>query len=356
MKNKIVDLSKKLIAIQSDSDRPKELDQALDLLLAQLQDYTIEHFEKDGVKSALIHNAKKGTRQFKIILNGHLDVVRGKDFQYIPQVKGDRLYGVGSLDMKSNLVCLLMAFKAVAKKVDYPLGLQIVTDEEVGGFKGTKYQVDQGVRTEFMIAGETTQLNIAHKAKGIMQVKVHSKGQSAHGAYPWNGKNAIWEMLKFLKNLQSEFPIPKQQQWVSTVNLSKIETDNTAFNKVPDNCTVWLDVRFIPEEANSIAQRIQKIIPKGFALEILFNEPALLVDTDNQYLQLLKKVNQEVTKKTVDLYGAQGTSDARHYSRVGCAGVEFGSVGGGIGSDDEWINISSLEQYYQIIQKFLLAV
>ena len=33
----------------------------------------------------------------------------------------------------------------MANKVDYPLGLQLVTDEEVGGFNGTKYQIEKAL-------------------------------------------------------------------------------------------------------------------------------------------------------------------------------------------------------------------
>lgn len=69
------------------------------------------------------------------------------------------------MDMKANLSCALFAFKKYAKQVDYPLAIQFVTDEETGGYNGTKYQVESGVKADFILATEPTNFHIAHQAK-----------------------------------------------------------------------------------------------------------------------------------------------------------------------------------------------
>ncbi|MFN5368200.1 MAG: hypothetical protein ACK5C8_06575, partial [Roseiflexaceae bacterium] len=53
------------------------------------------------------------------------------------------------------------------------------------------------------------------------------------------------------------------------------------------------------------------------------------------------------------LSAAMGSSDARHFTHVGCAGVEFGPVGGGIGSDEEWTSVVGLTDYAAIMRHFL---
>lgn len=356
MLNKIVTLTKEFVSIKSNSENTAELDRILEIALSHLKDYTIERLENNGVKSALIYNAQKRPPKFRIILNGHLDVVPGKDYQYLPKIKGDKLYGVGSMDMKASVACLVMVFNEVASKVDYPLALQLVTDEEIGGFNGTKYQIENGIKADFVIAGESTGLQIANRAKGILQVKISTKGKTAHGAYPWRGENAIWKMNKFLNSLSKRYPIPIQQEWATTVNLSKIETNNKSFNKIPDDCEIWLDIRYISEEADIIVNNIKDLLPKGFKLDIAEKEPSLFVNENNQYLKILQRIGKQVTKKKVTLYGAQGSSDARHFTRVGIDGIEFGPIGGNIGSDNEWVNIESLDQYCQILKNFLLSI
>ncbi|MFH0712729.1 MAG: M20/M25/M40 family metallo-hydrolase [Candidatus Jorgensenbacteria bacterium] len=356
MLKKILPLAKKLISMKSTPDDREALEKALNLALSDLKGYTVEKFERRGVKSALIYNTPKRPKKFKVILNGHLDVIPGKENQYLPRIKGNRLYGVGSMDMKANVACLIAVFKEVVKKIDYPLGLQLVTDEEVGGFDGTKYQIEKGVGAEFVIAAESTDFNIKNKAKGILWAKVSAKGKTAHGAYPWRGENAIWKISEFLKNLESHYPVPEKEKWVTTVNVAKIGTNNKAFNKIPDDCEVWLDVRYVPEEGGEIVGNLKKILPKGLKLEVLVKEPALATDAKNPYLRLLKKKTEELTKKRVNVLSANGSSDARHFTLVGCPGVEFGPVGGGIASDEEWVDIPSLEKYSRILADFLVSL
>jgi len=354
MRNKILQLTKSLISMKTDSGNKDALKKALVLLLDKVNEYTIEEFISNGVVSVLIHNRKRGTRDFKIILNGHIDILPGKDIQYIPKVVGNKFYGAGAMDMKASIACLLLTFKKVAKNVDYPIALQIVTDEQPGGFNGTKYQIDKGVRGDFIIAGEPTNLNVVNKAKGVLWLKISTKGKTAHSAYPWEGKNAIWDMMSFLSTLRREYPIPNSQQWVSTINLSKISTENMTFNKIPDNCESWVDIRFTPDNEN-ILKSIKSMLPKGFNIEVVENEPPMNVSKDNDYIKRLQKIGKAVLDKEIKLYEAQGTSDARFYNQVDCSGIEFGPIGGGIGSDKEWVNITSLENYCVILNEFLLS-
>lgn len=356
MINRIIVLSKQLISLKTVPENKKALDESLDLILANLNEYTIERFEKNGYKSALIYNKTVRPEKFTILLNGHVDVIPGKDTQYIPRIADNKLYGVGALDMKSNLVCLVFAFKEVAAKVDYPIALQIVTDEELGGFNGTAYQIEKGVRADFIITGETTNFDIVNKAKGIIWAKVSCTGQTAHGAYPWRGENAIWKMNDFLTILKEKFLIPADEAWVTTINLSEIKTSNNTFNKIPDDCEVSLDIRFIPSEENTILRDLEKLIPDDFKLEIISKEPAMFAPEDNAFIKKLQNECVKVTKHQSKLYGAMGSSDVRHFNKVGCVGVEFGAIGGGIGSDEEWIDIDSLEKYYEVLVNFLRSV
>ncbi|HEU4346297.1 MAG TPA: M20 family peptidase, partial [Actinoplanes sp.] len=58
----------------------------------------------------------------------------------------DRL-GPGFTVERFKVAALVLAevFRRHAPGLPYPLGLQLVTDEEVGGFDGTAHQIAQGV-------------------------------------------------------------------------------------------------------------------------------------------------------------------------------------------------------------------
>ena len=356
MLDDIVTFTKDLIALRTVPEHPDQLKRALDLCLGKVTTGSIEHFEHNGYKSILVYNTKERPERFKVILNGHLDVIPGKDHQYTPEIRGNRLYGVGATDMKANVACIIAVFNEMASQVSYPLGLQLVTEEELGGFDGTKHQIESGVRSDFVIAAESTNFDIVNQAKGILWVKLTASGQTAHGAYPWRGDNAVQKMARFLSVLEREYPIPPEQQWCTTVNVSAIRSSNQAYNKIPDQCEVQLDIRFLPSESKGVLEQFRSIVPADFKLEVVAHEPALFVEDENYFVRQLRSATEEVRGKTCALYCAQGSSDARHYTRVGDSGVEFGPIGGGIGADEEWIEIPSLLTYCDVLKSFLKRV
>lgn len=357
MKQKVNDeillFAQDLIKIRTEPQNMDLLNEALHLCAEKLKTLTIDRYERNGIKSLLIHNQKGRHKSFKIILNGHLDVIPGKAYQYNPKITNNRLYGVGALDMKSNLSVLIHIFRDMASRVPYPLGLQIVTDEETGGFDGTKYQIEQGVRSEFVISGETTGFNIVNRAKGIIWCEAYFRGKTAHGAYPWRGNNAIKKMNRFIDELLNLYPVPNSQQLVSTVNVAKVTTTNRSFNKIPDDATASFDIRFIPGEDERIIEQIHRLLPEDATLKIITHENALNVSPENQYIKLLQTSVESIRNEDSSLYCAQGSSDARHFAAIGCEGIEFGPIGGGIGEDQEWIDINSLDDYYNILAHFL---
>lgn len=349
----ILTFAKKLIAIPSVAGNTDALSRVLSVATKELAGFTIERFSRNGVESVLVYQAKKRPVRFRLMLNVHLDVMPAKPSQFTPKVRGSRLYGAGAMDMKGNAACAIAVFKKLAPMLPYPLGLQLTTDEESGGFDGTKYQLEKGIRADFVIATEPTNFDIVHKAKGIMHTRIISHGLTAHGAYPWRGENAVLMMSDFLTKLQKNFPASRADTWKTTINVATIKTNNTAFNKVPDDCEVELDIRFIPEDAKRIIAQLKKLLPKNFSIEVLVNEPSMFTDRADAHLRALGDATRSITKKMPKVRGANGASDARFFS---CPGVEFGPIGGGIGSDEEWVDIKSLAAYEKILETFLLRL
>ncbi|WKZ56107.1 MAG: M20/M25/M40 family metallo-hydrolase [Bdellovibrionota bacterium] len=347
-------LTKRLIRVRSDPGAISSLRHALHIAVSSLTGFTVERFERNSSPSALIYASSRRPRRFRIILNGHLDVIPGKPAQYTPVILRNRLYGVGAMDMKANVAVLIKVFREVARQVNYPLGLQLVTDEETGGFDGTAYQISRGVQADFIIAGESTGFHIAHRAKGVLWLRITCKGRTAHGAYPWRGENAVSKMLRFVRRLEEQFPNPSRNSQQTTINVSRIETSNTSLNKVPDDCSVFLDLRFVQESSAVVLKKVRDLLPAGFCIEVLAHEQALDTPRGSPYVRELRRVTQRLRKRTCRLYTAQGTSDARHYMLAKGAGVEFGPIGGGIGTDNEWVSIPSLLQYEKILRTFLL--
>ena len=356
MNTQLIDFAKKLIEIESDANHPAELKQVLEIAKQHLKGFSLEMFEQNSKPSFLAYIGTRRPEKFKVLLNAHLDVVPGNPEQFKPYEKDGKLYGRGAYDMKAAGAVLMILFKELASKISYPLGLQIVTDEEIGGANGTEYQLQQGVYTDFIIAGENTNFRIKNEAKGILWFKIAAKGKTGHGAYPWEGDNALWKVIQVVETLKNELSVPTQPEWKTTVNLAKIETANVTFNKIPEDATAWVDVRFIPAENENIHEKIRKLIPQEFSIEFVQDQPAAFTEENNPFVQKLLHIIEKQTGEKSEIFQGHGAADVRFYTNTGSAGVEFGLIGGNHHADNEWIDIQNLDTYYTVMKEFLLSL
>src|SRR4051812_9464504 len=174
-----------LLAIPSTADRPHELARALEYVIdfASGPGIRVERFESQGKPSALLYSSKFGDVRptFSVIFNAHLDVVPADDALFVPRVDGDRLYARGAQDMKISALGLAAVFRERAATLPFPIALQLVTDEELGGRNGTKVQVDAGVMGDFVVIGEHSGLDIVADSKGVLQATLHATGLAGHG-------------------------------------------------------------------------------------------------------------------------------------------------------------------------------
>lgn len=350
----ILSLAKQLIEIQSTPDNSKGLQKVLEIAENELREYTIERFKKNGIESILVYNTQNRPNKFRLILNGHLDVVPGKKEQYITEIKDKRLSGRGAYDMKAATATLIVLFKELAKKVSYPLGLQLVLDEEVGGYDGTKYQIAQGVRADFVLIAEGSNMKIINESRGILWAKVKTKGKTAHGGRPWLGENAIWRINKILNKIHDEFPLPVEEMWTTTINVASIDSSNKTLNKVADDCILLLDIRYIPEDEKKVKVFLENLNDNQTEIETLIDDPGQFTDKGNSDILKLQKSVQNILGKFADISVFYGSYDGRHYAALAIPTIAFGPSGEGFHSDNEWVDIKSLEDYSNILKDFIL--
>lgn len=361
MKDELIPLAKKLLAIPSMSGDIEKSIEVLELAKAQLPDYSFETYVSNTLPSLLYTNKPNETKKFKIILNGHLDVVPAPHEQFEPIEKDGKLYARGAYDTKAATAAMILVFKELGHKLNYPLGLQLTTDEELGGMDGTAYQIQQGVRGEFMIASECgSNFNIAHEAKARLVIKLIAKGKSSHTAYPWRGNNAIWNLQQTLYAFLNAYPTPTAPEYRTTITITRIQSGSqaeheTAYNRVPEHCEALIDVRYIPADKQKIIEHLTSLLTNDVEMKVLHNTTPHQTDANNKYVQSLKKYTEETLGKEIELIQQHATSDARHYTGVGTDGVEFGPIGENQHTENECVDIQALKEYYEILKKFLLA-
>jgi succinyl-diaminopimelate desuccinylase len=158
-----------------------------------------------------------------LLFNGHGDVVPAgslDDWSVDPfsaEIHEERIYGRGSLDMKGGVAAMTISLCAL-RDIGAPLRgtviLNVVGDEEKQGELGTSWCIDniwEKIRADACIVGEPTGVSPLGQSlcigeKGVVWVKIITKGEKAHGSVPLMGKNAITIMLQFLTKLLEQGP------------------------------------------------------------------------------------------------------------------------------------------------------
>jgi len=351
-----------LLAIPSTSEQPGELRRALDYVLDFVgPGFTVERFESGGKPSALVYPGPGGQR-FRVILNAHLDVVPAPAAQFRPHRDGDRLFARGAQDMKLSGLLAAQVFREQAARLSYPVALQLVTDEEVGGRDGTRHQLEHGVRGDFVIVGETSGLDIVSESKGMLVVRLLAAGRNAHSAYPWLGDNALVKLQSSVASLLARYPAPAEEVWRTTVTLARVRTQNQARNQVPADAEGLLDIRF-PAADTDLAGRtsaevtayLQGFCEPGVTPVVDILDPPHRADSDQPEVRRLRDVARR-QGYAGGLLRKHGVSDGRFYGQLGIPAVAFGVGGSGQHGPDEYADLTTVASYYRALCDFFGAV
>jgi succinyl-diaminopimelate desuccinylase len=291
-----------------------------------------------------------------VLLHGHLDVVPGRQEQFMPRIEGERLYGRGAYDMKGALACLLLALAELRDQDEVRVRLGVVPDEESEEEtdRGGDRLVEAGFVGDFAITGEPTDLHVGVAAKGVLAMRLLVGGRAAHGATPWLGDNAILRAYEVFRELES-LPFAGQSSELfdrPSINLGRI-LGGDALNKVPDSCVIDVDVRYLPEQnPGEILAQVRGL--PGTRVISTFSRPPAVVDPDLPYVLALRDAAGAGGDATArGIVGRDGASDAVSFLRAGVPAVEFGPVGGGHHGPDEWVSVPSLERYRRSIVEFV---
>ncbi len=351
--------ARRLLTIPSTADRPEDLYRALEFVLDVVgPGFTVERFESQGKPSALVYLGTSRPR-FRVIFNAHVDVVPAPPEQFQPRLEGTRLYGRGTQDMKVSALVQAMVFRELAGVVSYPIALQVVTDEEVGGQDGTLHQLEQGVDGEFAIIGEQSRLRVVTESRGLLNACLRAEGRSGHSAYQWLGDNAILKLMSSLDKLLARYPVAAEEVWRTTVNLARIETTNSAFNQIPADAQAWLDIRFPAEDTDLNGRTVDEIIEHlatfcvpGVTVAVTSVGAPHRVDHQRHEVRLLQQAARNQGYRA-DILRKHGAADSRFFSQRGIDAVIFGIGGDGQHGAHEYADTTTVVPYYRALTAFL---
>jgi succinyl-diaminopimelate desuccinylase len=290
-----------------------------------------------------------------LIFHGHYDVVPGHPEQFAPREEGDRLFGRGAYDMKGALASMMCVLRDVADQSDVRVRLVCVPDEESEDIERRTSDdlVRRGLVGDFAITGEPTDLHVGIQAKGVLACRLIVHGRAAHGSTPWLGDNAVLKAIDVFRRIES-LPFSRESSELfdrPSINLGRI-AGGDALNKVPDECTMFLDIRYLPnQDPGDILEQI-RTVPDMQVARTFIHPPAHVSRTNPYVLALTETVGRLTSGESMSV-GRDGASDAVSFLRAGIPAVEFGPAGAGHHGPEEWVSISSLSRYRQALTDFV---
>jgi len=211
----------------------------------------------------------------KLLYNGHLDTVRVADaslWQWDPlsaKIQDGVLYGLGAVDMKGALAAMVYGAKAVIDS-----GIQLAGDLYVVGVvqeetcEGLAMRIlveEEGIRPDYVILGEATNLQIARGQRGRIELKVTTFGSPAHASAPERGENAIYGAAKVIVGLELLASQLDEDPFLGkgTVAVTQIESHAGSRNAIPEICRLYIDRRLVSgETAAKAAAEVKRIIAR----------------------------------------------------------------------------------------------
>ena len=220
--------------------------------------------------------AKKANGKKPIILSGHTDVVpvsKGWTTDpFIATVRGDKLFGRGSCDMKGFIACVLAYVPALSKtNLDRDIHFSFTFDEEtacIGAPLLIKELKKRSITDGICIIGEPTKMKIIDAHKGMNEYTIHFEGLAGHSSQPHKGVNAIEYATRYINKLlelRIELIRRAPDDCIfdpphSTLSVGGI-SGGIAHNVIADKCKVEWETRpVVKEDGVFVTHEIDKFV------------------------------------------------------------------------------------------------
>lgn len=311
-----------------------------------------------------------------LVLSGHTDVVPvdGQDWSsdpFVLTIRGDKIYGRGSCDMKGFIACALAAAPDfAAADLVRPVHFAFSYDEEVGclGAPSLIEAISRDLpKPAAVLVGEPTNMQVVSAHKGMNAYRVRVLGKEAHSSQPHRGASAVMaagllmaELDAIAQDLRANAdPKSAFEPPYGTLTIGKVN-GGTAINIIALECTFVWDLRLTPsDDCAAIEARFETRVREverqmrqtaaeaSIVVERLSNVPPLMADPTSAAEQIARLLTGDNQSRVVSY-----TTEAGQFAAAGFPAVVCGP--GSIDQahkPDEYVSIEQLDLCQQTLRK-----
>jgi acetylornithine deacetylase len=330
---------------------------------------TVHDLGEQRVNVVGIRRGQGGGRS--LMWNGHMDTVgvQGMADPFGAALRGGKLYGRGSQDMKASLAAMLAAVKALndaAITLAGDLLLTAVADEEYASI-GTD-DIVRHYHADAALVLEPTDMALCRAHRGFIWYTIDVTGRAAHGSRYAEGIDAIMHMgrvLVELEKLGQELLArpPHALAGPPSLHASLIQ-GGTELSVYPATCHLQLERRTIPgETVEQATAELQAILDRLAAadptfraeLTTFFNRAPFSVAADAPIVTTLEQAVIRRSGTPPPHVGATFWTDAALLADAGMDTVLIGPIGQGLHSAEEWVDVASVVDLTAILADTAIA-
>lgn len=131
----------------------------------------------------------------------------------------------------------------------------------------TFVEVDPKIKPDFVVIGEPTKMQVYRGHKGRLEMKVTSKGRSAHAASNHLGDNAIYKLLPIIAGIRDLEPQLGDHPFLGhgKITVSDMHVKTPSINAVPDEAVIFIDRRMtFGETKEQVRAQVEALIPEEY--------------------------------------------------------------------------------------------
>ena len=360
----LINIAENLIRFRSVTGNIEEIEKCLEYIktnAAKTGAYVdIFRFEK---ASPVIFARNTLSQELDVLILGHIDVVPAEDHMFTPIIKDGKMFGRGTLDMKSFAAVALNSLKYVMEnKLNLKFGFILSTDEETGS-KSTKEflkanpDLNAKIVLDNDVGGDITK--IVARCKNPVFVKIKAKGKAAHGSTPWDGIDANEKLFNVWQNIRQIYPAYSLEEekpantWINTVHFAKIEGGDVA-NVIAVNSVALLDFRLTETSSvEDLCKNLDKCMEKDVSYEIVSSSTPVVMDENDPYIQAYKSCAEQTLNQKLEFEYIGGATDSREFAVKGSIVIMHSGTGNGMHAPEEYVEIESVNQIAKTQIEFL---
>lgn len=356
-----------LVRFKTETGNAKKIDKCLDYIKASFSGTeAIVKIERFDDASPVIYIANNEDMRQNVLVLGHIDVVKAADDMFEPYIEDGKMYGRGTLDMKSFAAVAMNSMHYVLEhKLPVKFGIILSSDEEQGSksthaFMERYPELNADVVLDNDVGGDIGE--IINKCKNPVFVKLLAVGKQAHGSTPWDGLDANEMLMRTLGNLRQDYPYfdinsgKPADTWIDTMHAAKIGGGEVS-NIIAGNAYALLDFRLT--ENSTIAgleENLKKACMPGVTYEIVSVSTPVVMSENNPQILAYKALAEKVMGREIKFVQIGGATDARLFAEKGATVIMHSGTGEGMHADGEYVVLQSVEELAKIQIEYLRRI